>query len=128
MSKSFVKKFLSYAGFTVNYSDDLELIFNDKVYNITVKTDNFSQYSNYIAIGEIKSKLYALVVMDDKHETLWLVKTRFLKKFIEENPGIEKDYNGGKIQLFKYDKLLPVFTRLDNLFKEDVFKKVKQLL
>lgn len=81
-------------------------------------------------ISVTEAILWAHVVLDGDNKTLWMIKTKNLKKFIDNNTPSRKLENVGDgnsaIYLYKEDNIMPAFVRVDN--QQDIKKVVKGLL
>lgn len=148
-----IRKLLTFSGIECvpneeyKSKDDYDLICKvDKTkFTIESKYDRYSQKSGNLAIEyynpkskkpsgitSTKATIWGLIINDMDYQTIWITKVDTLRDFIKNNKPsktIESVGDGNaSIHLYKVENILPIFTRIDNLEKEDIVKTIKTLL
>ena len=124
---------------------DLSCKINKKKFTIECKYDWYSEKSGNLAIeyfnptsnkasgiDATSATLWGIVINDRDYKTIWLTSVANLKQFIKNNSPYKTMMKVGdgnaSIYLYKTDKLLTIFHRVDNLDKEDVVKTITVIL
>lgn len=148
-----IKKLLNFSGIECNQNeeykskDDYDLIckIGKSKFTIESKYDRYSQKSGNLAIefynpkskkpsgiASTKATIWGLIINDMDYQTIWLTKVDTLKEFIKNNKPAKTIQSVGdgnaSIHLYKVENILPIFTRIDNLEKEDIVKTIKNLI
>lgn len=116
-----------------------------KAFTVEVKYDAYSEISGNLCVEYFnpklnkpsgvyssKAELYCYIIPDGLNKTVWIISTSRLRTFIKDEiplKNLERVGDGNaSVLLYKFDHILPSFSRIDNLSCDEIKSLIKKLL